>query len=85
MSVMIITYGTGGQLTGRKKLLMPLDEFNKEVQTHYQDRKCTSRNGIECPSCINELIDCGDMVLLTCPPQKEIECIECGWKGYRYC
>jgi hypothetical protein len=40
-------------------------------------------NGIICPKCGKEMFDpYPDLLLLTCPPQKNTAC-ECGFKSYR--
>ena len=40
-------------------------------------------NGIECPECKHELVDIDDMILTSNPPQKNIACPKCKWRGYR--
>lgn len=41
-------------------------------------------NGIACPKCGKELTDINPLVLLLShPPQKDVYCINCGYKGFR--
>lgn len=41
-------------------------------------------NGIACPECGKELVDSQPNAELTSyPPQKNVKCPSCGWKGYR--
>ena len=43
------------------------------------------RNGIECPDCNAELYDSTPLVVLaSMPPQYNIHCDECSYRGYRY-
>lgn len=43
-------------------------------------------NGIACPECGEELFDTNQMVTLTSnPPQKNIHCSSCDYKGRRVC
>lgn len=50
-----------------------LDEMNKPHP-----------NGIACPVCETELWDSDPMMTLTSnPPQKNIHCLACGYRGYR--
>ena len=50
-----------------------LDEMNKP-----------HANGIECPKCGEELWDSNPMCVLTSnPPQKDVHCQACGYRGYR--
>lgn len=41
-------------------------------------------NGIACPKCGKELVDCDRGEILTSyPPQYAIRCLACPWRGYR--
>ncbi len=41
-------------------------------------------NGIECPQCGEELYDSTpNTILASHPPQKNVHCHNCGYKGYR--
>jgi len=43
-------------------------------------------NGIACPICGKELWDSNPMITLASyPPQKNVQCPECGYVGYRMC
>ena len=42
------------------------------------------KNGITCPKCECELFDSSPMeLLLSMPPQLQVHCPTCGYKGYR--
>jgi len=64
-----------------------LDEHNAERwERHASSRNSNEPrlNGIECPKCGKELFDSSPMVTLTSdPPQKDIHCEGCGYRGYR--
>lgn len=64
-----------------------LEEFNAE---RWEDHRLTQElnkphpNGIACPECGKELWDSDPMITLTSyPPQKNVHCSGCGYKGYR--
>ena len=70
------------------KKLKNLDEHNNEYRQYhasmYDNRP--QKNGIECPNCKSELLDSNPFITLTSdPPQKNVHCDECGYKGYRIC
>jgi DNA-directed RNA polymerase subunit RPC12/RpoP len=63
-----------------------LDEFNAERGRHWKFLNDPSPvpNGIACPECGKEMLDSNPMVTLTSnPPQKNIHCPECSYRGYR--
>lgn len=41
-------------------------------------------NGMRCPDCGEELFDKDPKKLLSSPPKRNIICMNCGYKGYRY-
>lgn len=60
--------------------LPTLDEWNKR----YSLIPKTTKNGIRCPKCnMAELHDSDDMILTSNPPQRNIHCESCDYKGYR--
>lgn len=64
--------------------LKTLDEFNKErQQLHRKTESYPKRNGIECPKCGEELMDADDTILLSNPPQRNVVCSSCDFRGYR--
>ena len=72
----------------KKKKLQKLDEFNKnkwESHTVLIDRfNRPCFNGIQCPECGAELYDSNPACILTSnPPQKNVSCRKCGYRGYR--
>jgi hypothetical protein len=43
------------------------------------------KNGIACDKCEEELLDTNPNLILTSyPPQKNVHCEGCGFRGYRY-
>ena len=62
-----------------------LDEFNAERRKeYYENVELLNKNGIACPKCWKELLDGSPAVILTShPPQKNIHCNACGYKGFR--
>lgn len=72
----------------KKPTLKSLEEFNDERRALHRvmsDNLSPARpNGIACPKCGKELMDSDPSITLTsCPPQKNIHCKGCGYKGYR--
>lgn len=66
------------------KELKPLDEYNSDRRILHSYDAGPRRNGIACPRCAAELLDTSPMITLTSdPPQKEIGCSKCGYRGYR--
>jgi hypothetical protein len=56
--------------------------FNNAVD--YQSYNKKTKNGIKC-ECGEELWDSNPGIILTSlPPQKNVHCDGCGFKGYRY-
>lgn len=64
-----------------------LAEFNRMARERYRasdDLAKPHKNGIACPQCGQELWDIAPMLTLTSnPPQKDIACQGCGYRGYR--
>lgn len=64
-----------------------LNEFNTERRKLHDDLAEVQRphpNGIECPECGAELWDSDPMMILTSnPPQMDIHCEGCQYRGYR--
>ncbi len=67
---------------------MSLEDWDKRASHRsdsFRNPPINVPNGIACPKCHAELVDCDRRVLLTSnPPQYDIKCMACGWKGYRY-
>jgi len=62
--------------------LKTLYQFNKERAEHYQNKKLDG-NGIICPKCGNEMMDNGNNILMSNPPQRQIICMTCNHQNYR--
>ena len=64
-----------------------LSEHNRERAEQYEAATQMGGpilNGIACPKCNQELFDSYPMLTLTSnPPRKDINCIGCGFRGYR--
>lgn len=66
--------------------LKTLQEHDAEVSEAYAKLREQHTNGIACPECGKELLDSNPGIVLTSyPPQKNIHCPACGWRGYRFC
>ena len=67
--------------------MQTLDEFNEERRRGYEEieeLKKPHPNGIKCPECPDELWDSNPMLTLTSnPPQKNVHCPNCGYRGFR--
>ena len=66
--------------------MQSLDDFNRKRAEAHRALKAvaTSLNGIACPNCGKELVDtCPNVVLDSYPPQKNVNCLACGYRGYR--
>lgn len=70
-----------------KKKLKTLEEHNGRSWAWFSSfNQEPQLNGIACPNCGEELYDTNPNVTLTSdPPQKNIGCIKCDYKGYRIC
>jgi len=73
------------------KRLTPLREFNdaRSAQAFRGSWRIGEKqlcvNGLACPECGEELYDVNpDMVLTSMPPQLNVACTNCVWKGFRY-
>jgi hypothetical protein len=63
-----------------EKKLISLEDFNNFVTRTSK----TTKNGIACPVCGEELDDEDPNMMLLCnPPKTAIICFSCGYKGYR--
>lgn len=61
-----------------------LEEHNREKRERYREREKYPRlNGLECPVCKHELMDSRKEILASMPPQKDVHCSHCEYKGYR--
>ena len=64
-----------------------LDEHNAEQHATWNaiaKMKEPHPNGIACPDCGEEMWDSDPMVTLdSYPPQKNVHCPKCGYRGYR--
>ena len=68
------------------KKLITLQEFNSLARKSYSFDDTPQPNGIACPKCGEELYDsCPNATLTSNPPQKNIHCEKCGYRGYRVC
>lgn len=66
--------------------LKSLEEHNAERREYWKEyrRDAPVPNGIACPDCGKELFDSAPSVTLTSnPPQKNIHCKYCSYRGYR--
>lgn len=67
--------------------MQTLEEYNRERRKDYEPTEALRRphlNDIACPNCGKELWDSNPMVILASnPPQKDVHCPTCGYKGYR--
>lgn len=68
------------------KKLKSLEQHNKETLDYmYQLNKPYPRpNGLACPKCGCELMDTDGNVLASHPPQRNVNCSKCDYRGYRY-
>ena len=67
--------------------MMTLEQHNAVTTAvgGYFSSSQSGRNGIECPDCKAGLHDSTPSVTLaSMPPQHNIHCNECGYRGYRY-
>jgi transcription elongation factor Elf1 len=61
-----------------------LDEFNKSRASAIKKAKTPHPNGLNCPQCKAELWDSSPTLRLSSnPPQLNVHCPKCGYKGYR--
>ena len=61
-----------------------LEEHEAEFWKRYNPTVVESKCGIACPKCGEELLEERGMILLTDPPQTEIHCEACGWRGSKH-
>lgn len=70
-------------------VLKSLEEHNRQILDYYAEQEELRRkgraNGIACPECGKELVDNIEITLMSNPPQKQIWCPNCNYKGTRYC
>ena len=75
--------------TEKERLIMKtLDEFNADRRkSHFDFKKRLSephKNDIACPQCGRELFDSAPSItLMSDPPQKNIHCEICDYRGFR--
>jgi DNA-directed RNA polymerase subunit RPC12/RpoP len=61
-----------------------LEEHNRHFSEEYGHwNTFPQRNGIECPQCGAELLDSNAVILTSIPPQKNVHCEYCRYRGYR--
>lgn len=67
------------------KNLKTLEESNSDNCTQWEEKQHSIKfNGIACPICGYELIDSNPMIILpSSPPQTNVHCSLCDYKGYR--
>jgi len=64
--------------------LTPIEEHNKAILNRVAPM-ASRPNGLACPECGAELCDTHQgITLASLPPQKDVHCPSCGWKGYRF-
>ena len=66
--------------------MQSLDDFNKMMQRAYNgtNHGDPQLNGIACPDCGAELWDTHpNRRLASNPPQMDVHCLSCGYRGYR--
>ena len=67
--------------------LKTLEEANREARQRYENRRRAMEphaNGIACPKCGSELWDSNPTTTLSSsPPQKNVHCPSCDFRGYR--
>lgn len=67
--------------------LKSLQKHNEDNFNYLQQLNDNSPipNGIACPKCGEELLDSTPNIVLTSnPPQYNVNCPKCGYRGYRY-
>lgn len=68
----------------RLRKLVSLKDHNRSRQESWaQHHGYPRRNGIACPNCGEEMMDTDAYHLLTCPPQRHVNCPACDYKGLR--
>lgn len=69
-----------------KRELRTLEEHRAERWKAHEEAMEAMKphpNGLACPECGEELWDSNPTIVLTSnPPQKNIHCPACGWRGY---
>lgn len=63
--------------------MISLEDSNKLAREEWEEKQKPPRNGIACPQCLNELRDSDKIELMSNPPQRNVHCENCGYKGYR--
>ena len=63
-----------------------LEQHNKEVIEYFYEmnKPYPRKNGIACPKCGEELLDSDGRFLASHPPQRNVHCPKCDYRGYRY-
>lgn len=61
-----------------------LDQHNAERRdAHKAANTYPKPNGIACPKCGSEMCDSDPFTLASNPPQRNVHCPECNFRGYR--
>jgi len=61
-----------------------LDKFNRRRRQEIEELNTWPRpNGLACPQCGAPLLDSDGAVLTSYPPQKNVHCDKCRYRGYR--
>ena len=61
-----------------------LDDHNAEKRRMYAEMRGAKRNGIKCSQCGSELFDSNPgVVMCSNPPQTQVECPSCEFRGTR--
>ncbi len=66
--------------------LVPLDKFNSKRRGSFceMNPRDPRPNGLACPQCTAELLDTNPcLTLLSYPPQKDVKCSRCWYRGHR--
>jgi len=58
--------------------------FGKKKENK-QDKKSTTKTGIECPQCHNELLYADNIILTSYPPQRRVFCDKCNYSNTIVC
>lgn len=70
---------------GPVRQLKPLEESDREIEERWRNMGRPRPNGIACPKCGVELMDSDPgLVMTSAPPQLNVHCPGCGFKGTRY-
>ena len=56
---------------------------NEEAVAKYKHVGRDVPNGIECPTCGRELVDCDSTYMLSFPPKTMVKCVVCSFRSTR--